>query len=637
MNRAAVAFAVAVAAAAASAWRESPDRAAPAAHDFRVDVLPHLQRLGCSSAYCHGSATGQGGFKLSLFGSDPVADYAAIVTEFGGRRIDRNAPDTSLIVQKALGKLDHGGGRRLPRDGEAHATLRAWIAAAAPWRGPDVTLGGLVVRREADRLLAIATVDGREVDVTERALFSTSHAGVVEVAPSGAVREIGPGRAHAIARWLDFTATIEVLVPFGATRATPASTHALDAAWHQHASDLGVAPASPVSTAVLARRLHLDLLGRPPTPQELRDFAAKPQIADTVRHLTTHAAFAEVWGEHLARWFDVPTEGGRRQLVAAVRRGDSLRTIARQVADGTVPAWVGRADPRDRAEHAARALLGVRIGCARCHDHPDDRWRRGDHLAFSAAFAPPRAAPGGGMTTGVLFDDAGQVVAPRWLALPGTRHAGAATFAEFVLDDGHQQLARHLANRLFAELLGRGLVEPADDHRPSNPALHAGMLAALVDEFVRSEGALAGLLTFVMTSSLYALPTVAPEDASGPWLLANAVREHRDTTFARALRAVLGRDPSGELPNEPLARELALRNGDFVHDALARGGTTIDALFDFASTPRERLDALWNTVLSRLPRDDEVNAFLPAVSADLAAFRDLACALLLGREFGERR
>src|SRR5690606_32932969 len=101
-------------------------------------VLPHLQRAGCSSAYCHGSASGQAGFRLSLFGSDPLADYGALVTELGGRRVDVAAPDRSLVLRKALGKLDHGGGRRLPRGGEAHAALRAWIAAGAPWQvGPD--------------------------------------------------------------------------------------------------------------------------------------------------------------------------------------------------------------------------------------------------------------------------------------------------------------------------------------------------------------------------------------------------------------------------------------------------------------------------------------------------------------------
>ena len=137
--------------------------------DFAQDVLPILQRQGCSSAYCHGSATGRGGMKLSLFGSDPAADYAAITAQFGGRRLDLREPRASLLVQKALGRLDHGGGRRLPRDGDGHRALLDWIAAGAPWRsGQPQELAGLEVERAGDRLAVRATfgasADGASVD-----------------------------------------------------------------------------------------------------------------------------------------------------------------------------------------------------------------------------------------------------------------------------------------------------------------------------------------------------------------------------------------------------------------------------------------------------------------------------------------
>jgi len=629
-----------------AAWSAGSGSRAPTdgrAHDFGHDVLPMLQRLGCASAYCHGGGTGQGGFKLSLFGSDPAADYAAITTEFGGRRLDLDAPDASLLLQKALGKLDHGGGRVLPRESALHERLRGWIGAGAPWRHADAgEVAELQLARTGDRLVAVALIGGRPVDVSDRALFSSTAPDLLEVTADGECRQLAAGRAFAIARFGLTTAALPFVQPLDVVAPTHAvlPAHGLDRAFVAHLGELGLVPAPPVDAAALARRLWLDLVARPPTPHELATFVAAPDVAATVWRLCARREWAEVWGAHLARWFELPPAAvaARERLVAALARGDDLRAIAARAADGDLAVWAHHADPRDRAEHAARALLGVRIGCARCHDHPDDRWTRREHQAWSAAFAPARAAPGGVMAAGMLFDDdSGQPVPPSWLQLPGSTVAADASLGEFVLDPGHGQLARHLANRVFAELIGRGVVDPVDDHRPSNPPLHAGMLQALTAEFTRSQGRLADLLVFVATSRIYAMQTVPPGDARARWLAATVGRRLGEPTFARALGAVLGKDVRGALPTEPLARELALRNGAFVHGALAAGGTTVDALFEFGGSPRERLDELWRTLLSRPPRADEVALCLAAASGDGDAFRDLAAAVLCGREFGERR
>src|SRR5262245_40387020 len=154
--------------------------------DFASDVLPILQRQGCSSAYCHGSATGRAGFKLSLFGSEPGADFAAITTALGGRRVDLRDPEHSLLVQKALGRLDHGGGRRVPRDSPSHRALLEWIAAGAPWcDGPEPTLADLELAQLGDHLQVRATftsATGLEVrDVTALALLSSTDPTVVEI------------------------------------------------------------------------------------------------------------------------------------------------------------------------------------------------------------------------------------------------------------------------------------------------------------------------------------------------------------------------------------------------------------------------------------------------------------------------
>ena len=623
-----------------------PDGGDGGSLDFTHDVLPFLQRQGCASAYCHGGATGQGGFKLSLFGSEALADYAAITAEFGGRRIDPEFPDRSLVLQKGLGKLDHGGGRRLPRDGQAWRRLREWIAAGAPWqRGAPRVLHSLALQRRGDQVLAAATFGNERVDVTDRALFSSSDPRIVAVDEAGRLQEVGPGRAFVIARFATATATLEVVRPFAADAApvvapTEATAHSLDRAWLRHLDELGLQAAAQAAPERLARRLHLDLVGRPPTPHEVQRFVAAPDVERTVRTLATRREFAAVWGEHLARWFELPAAATapRRALVEALARGDSLLRIVERIARGELPVIERLPDPRDRAEYAARTLLGLQLGCARCHDHPEDRWRQPEHLAFSAAFAPARAAAGGGMAAGVLFDEVtGQPVAPRWLALDDGEAAPHASFAQFVLGPAHGQLARNLANRVFAEVLGRGLVEPVDDHRASNPPAGAAMLQELAGAFTRTDGQLADVLAFVMTSRLYALESAPSDDARREWLAARTPTALSPAAFARAVAAVVGRDPGGTLPDEPLARELALRNGAFVHELLAAGGTTIDALFELGGSDRERLDELWRTLLSRAPRDDEIAAFLPLAGQDRAAFRDLAMAVLLGREFGQRR
>ncbi|MEO6594860.1 MAG: DUF1549 domain-containing protein [Planctomycetota bacterium] len=650
----------------------------PRAHfDFAYDVLPILQRQGCSSAYCHGSATGRAGFRLSLFGSEPAADYAAIATQFSGRRLDLRNPDQSLLVQKALGRLEHGGGRRLPRDGVAHEVLREWIAAGAPWHvGEARELHALRVAVRGERVVAEATFRTRanegpavEVvqDVSDVALFSTTDPTVVDVDSEGRLATRGAGQVYVMARFGNLTATTRLVRPFGSDAApvveSARAVHAVDRAWLAHLSGLGLRPTAAVDATLLARRLHLDLVGRPPTPQELDAFVSCPDVAATTARLASRRECAEVWGAHLARWFELPEADDERPAAAGARRsrellvqsladGDSLPSIARRVATGELGLLDRSSDPRDRAEYAGRTLLGKRIGCARCHDHPSDRWRRSEHLAFSACFASPRPDGSGGTMAGAMFDtESGERVEPRFLALASDGPTGPnwpngpdessetdrrRDVADFLLSQEHDAFAHNASNRVFALVFGRGLVEPLDDHRPGNPPLAAGMLEAVLAEFHRDGGRLSDLLTFLLTSRAYSAGPAMQDGPEVDYLAARASRPLDSDAFQRAVTAVVGRAPLATLPSSPLARELALRNGPLLHELLAAGGTTIDATFALCSTDQERLVELWRTVLSRPPRAEELERCLP-FAADLATFRDLAYGLLTGREFGHRR
>ena len=638
----------------------------PRAFDFTHDVLPVFQRYGCSSAYCHGSATGRAGLKLSLFGSDPAADYAALATQLGGRRVDLRDPDQSLLLQKALGRLDHGGGRRLPRDGAGHHLLRDWIAAGAPWQeGEPRRLRALRVVVRGDRVVAEATFakDASSVetevvqDVSDVALFSSTDPTVVDVDAEGRFEARGEGQAWLMARYGNMTALVRIVRPFARTAVLEPqrAAHALDRAWMAHLDEIGLPLLPRVDALQLARRIHLDLVGRPPTPQELDAFSSAPDVAATVARLVQKPEFAEVWGSHLARWFELPGSGeegpaaaaasrSREALVQAIARRDTLPAIARSVVLGAGGLLDRFGDARDRADFAGRALLGMRIGCARCHDHPSDRWRHREHLAFSACFASARPDGAGGTMAGVMFDtESGEPVEPRFLALSANTAWSPVTadrrgeLAVFLFGGQHDAFAANACNRVFAILFGRGLVEPIDDQRPGNPPLAGGMLTALIDEFHRTSGQLPALLTFLLTSSIYAAPVAATDGPDAAYLAARASRPLAPATYLRAVSAVVGRDVQGSLPASPLARELALRNGPLLHDALRSGGTTIDATWELCNTPQERLVELWRLVLSRAPRADEVQRFLPMAGQDLAAFRDLAYALLTGREFGHHR
>ena len=609
----------------------APD-AAPA--DFTHDVLPLLQRAGCSSAYCHGSATGRGGFKLSLFGSDPRADYEAITQELDGRRIDRAEPERSLLLQKPALRVPHGGGRRLPAGGEEYRVLREWIVRGTPWHGgPARSLAGLDLALEGGALRARARFDdGSTRDVTGLATFTSSDPEVATVSTDGTVELRDAGEAWLLARYGNQNARLAVRRPF-ATVPVETSDHPLDRVWLARLAELGLAPAPPAGAEILRRRLYLDLAGRPPAPHE----QDQCDVAARVDALLERREFAETFGAHLARWLGAEQARG---LADAVARGDSLPEIARLVLEREL--GTRRGDPRDRAEHVGRAFLGIRIGCARCHDHPLDRGRRGEHLAFAACFADPRPAPGGGTTDGKLFDpDTGEEVAPALLPLDGAR-AGTDLVA-FVLDEGHGLLAQNLANRVFAALVGRGLVEGQDDHRLSNPPVHEALLAALVAEWRRTGGDLRALVRTIATSRLYAASSEAAagdpatEQARVRWFARREARPLDDAVLARSFAFVLGvrRPAMGAVA--PLARQLAVQNGPLLHEALAEG-TLVDSVLDLGPRDR-RLDGLYALVLARAPRAEERAKFQPLLEGDdpRTALRDLAFALLAGREFSSNR
>lgn len=566
---------------------------------FVLDVEPWLQKQGCSSAYCHGSATGRKGFKLSLFGGDPRADWQAITQDLGGRRIDLVRAEHSLVLQKPSLALRHGGGRKLPADGAAYAMLARWIREGARF-DPETAVDALRIVERDGCCRAIATVGGSERDVTASASWTSSDPSLATIDGDGRVERHGPGRVLLVARFAGAEATRSEVVPFGP------------------GPGLGLVPAPDAGPDRLARRLWLDLAGRLPDPIELERFTSLPaseRVPRTVTELVGAPAFDTVFAGHLASWFEIPP-GDARQLVRLpldgfVRRLLALRTFLEK-----------REDPRDRAELFARSLLGLRIGCARCHDHPLDRWKRSEHLAFSACFASPRPRSGGSMGPGVLFDpDSGTPVTARLLPLRGATTSEHRDVVTFALETARETVRANFANRVLALLLGHGAVEPVDDLRPSNPASEPEWLVALA----KQADDLPSLVRAIVTSPEYRRDSEpdAALDHGGARVRHFARREARELPprlLVRAIASALGVPLEVELPAEPLARELALANGTWLADAVARSGLA-----------HAGLDELFLRTLSRHPSDAERAAF---ADEDRVA---LACALFRSREFRSLR
>jgi len=667
---------VALAAAVASGdGAEPPPRAA---FHFDYDILPILQRQGCSSAYCHGSAKGRGGFKLSLFASDPEADFRAIATDLGGRRLDLRDPGNSLILKKPSRTVPHQGGLRLPKDSAEYAALEDWIRNGARYSDRlGVDIQELSLSREGNRVRARARFrqGSQELwrDVTRLSVFTCSDERVCSVDRDGNLSLLGPGEAWVFARYAGRNARLAVLRSYGAdqgegaaTRATGDGKHPLDAVWLYRLSELGLRPSSPAPADTLARRLYLDLVDRPPTPLELQRFLDLPpgeRVPKTADRLITRhrAEFGRKLARHLAEWMEVPdpeveTEPAprlalyrqlRRELTREMEAGTTLQQLTAKVLSGSHALVTRFSDPRDRAEFVGRAFLGIRIGCARCHDHPLDRWRQQDNLAFSAYFANRRPDPDGGLVEGILFHpETDRPVEPRLLPTGHEAPAGldhAQTVRWYVLDGAKEMFLRNMANRIFQSLVGRGLVEPLDDHRISNPASHESLLQVLADEL--AQGGLRKLVKLIVTSRLYQQDSKPVGDkqiaaARQHFLAQREARPLASATFRNAVSRVLGVAIAEPLPESPLARHLALLNGSFLHRALEQPNN-VEAILDFTPSAPQQLREIFLLILSRPIRPEEAGHLGSLWTGDAATrkaqARDLAFALLASREFGSNR
>lgn len=542
--------------------------------DFLRDVRPVLTKAGCAAGACHAAQHGQGGFKLSVFGHDPGADYDAIARAGRGRRVNPAFPAGSLLLEKPTMAVAHGGGARLVPGSVGLRVLEQWIAAGCPQpAAPAVEVTSLVIRpqqrigrpgmRQQFRVVA-GYSDGSERDVTALGTYESIDEGVVHIDATGHATAVGRGQAAVMVRYEGRVAASTVVVPF--LDAEP--TQAVAAVWEGDVSGpidgpaaekfaaLGLVPAPPCDDATFIRRASLDAIGGLPEPAAVEAFIAatepdkRARLIDRLLGLTGDPAqdvhndrYAAFW---TLRWSDLLRNSSasigpqgmwalHNWLRESFRVNKPYDAMVRELvtARGSIyssgPANYFRVygDVTAQTEATSQLFLGLRLDCAKCHQHPFESLSQADYYGMAAFFARVSSKTSEdfglfGRDMVVMVGQSGETTHPRTGArLPPTPLGGAPTdhpldrrlpLADWLTSPDNPAFARAIVNRCMGWLLGRGVVHPVDDIRSTNPPSNERLLDELARDFVAHGHDLKHLLRTIMTSRLYGLSSQPTAD-----------------------------------------------------------------------------------------------------------------------------
>lgn len=693
----------------------------PAPVSFRNEVVPILTKAGCNAGGCHGKAEGQNGFRLSIFGYDAESDYAALVLEGRGRRVSRAAPDTSLLLQKGTAQVPHGGGRKIEPDSYRHRRLRRWIEEGAGLDAADSDTGRIVtieVEPPEQVLLAggaqqlrVSAVDaaGHRTCVTTEAAYESNAGTIAEVDVAGLVRASDiPGEAAIFVRYLGHVAVCRITLPRpGVTFERPAETNFIDRLVWDKLQRLGIPPSGPADDAEFLRRVYLDTIGTLPTPDEARAFLADPspdKRARLIDRLLEREEYADYW---TMRWLDIlradplriTPEGAaamQRWLNRQFRENRPYNDFARElltvqgntVAEGPGAFYKVFRKPEEASSAVSQLLLGVRIECAQCHHHPSERWGQDDYIGLAGFFTgiTLKALPGGNeaiVSRGgkdLPHPRTGEVVAARALGAEPADFSPAAdrraALADWMTAPDNRFFARAIANRLWAHYFGRGLVEPIDDLRETNPASNEPLMAALAAHLHEVRFDLKAFTRTLLNSDVYQLSsraddsnrddlqnfshalhkslpaevlldaisqsTGSPEKFNG-WLAGyrsievwdNRVPSYFFRIFGRPVRATVC---ECERSNEPsITQALHLLNSPEIMAKIRDRHGRARKLATSDLRPDEIIDELYLATLSRQPTAEETvlmrEAFSSPEATRRAAAEDVLWALLNSKEF----
>lgn len=523
---------------------------APSPVSFRHDVVPVFSQAGCNMGACHGTPTGKGGFKLSLRGYLPDDDFRLLSRELAGRRINPFAVETSMILRKPLGEQPHEGGLRLKRGTKPYEMLYGWIAEGAkddPQAKKavklEITPGTRVLNAPAktQQVAVVVTYeDGTTRDVTPICYYDSSNPEIAAVDANAHVTFKNRGEVAIIAHYLDLVAISRLthLIDVPDFRVVEVPTdNRIDQAVITKLNWMRIAPSEPSTDAEFIRRVYLDAIGQLPTPGETQAFladGAADKRAKLIDGLLARPEFNDFWALKLA---DVLRSNGRliqpkgayvfhRWIREQVERDTAMDQFVRELLTGDGSTFRNPAanyyrisrDPESAVETTAQLFLGVRIQCAKCHNHPFERWTQDDYYGFAAFFARVRQKKGNVPEEEVIYSAAdgevrqprtGQTMPPKALGGPVLNEGDRrAQFAAWLTGPENPFFAKSLVNRVWYHLMGRGIVEPVDDFRDSNPASNDELLNGLAEDFSRNGYNLRGLVRSILNSRTYQFSAV---------------------------------------------------------------------------------------------------------------------------------
>jgi hypothetical protein len=697
---------------------------------FRLDVMPVLFRAGCNSGGCHGAAIGKDGFHLSLFGYDPAGDYYRLTQQIPGRRIDLAVPEQSLLLLKAIGTVPHSGGRRFKPDTEYYNTLLQWIRAGAPDDSanvPQVTGLSLVpdkfvfTGKEKQKQKPLEVVaqysDGSTRVVNNLALYLTNNKNTADIDDKGVVTPGKRGDTFVFARFAKFTigAEITVLPPGKFKWPKITGYNYIDGLIDDKLKNLRIIPSALAADDVFLRRAYFDLIGMPPKPEEYYSFLkdkSRTKRATLIDELLKRPEFADLWAAKWAETLKVRSDNnsafGTDRKAAyeyyqwihdQMKRNVPLDQFVRAQVDGvgsnlTNPAVnlytmlpQGQYDPKAVAQDVAQVFTGMRVQCAQCHNHPFDRWTQDDYYGFVSFFTGVKRKVASEAREFYIYDDPNAAPAKHLLdghPVPAKFLGGdapdvkgkdpRAALADWLTSKDNSWFRENLANRIWAQFFGRGIVDPVDDVRISNPPSNRELLQALGRKLAEYNFDAKKLIRDICNSRTYQLSEVPNEtnrDDADQFsrahlrrlradVLLDAIAEVTDTPTAfgqmpGGLRAVQ-LDEGNRISNnyflktfglcsresvnasetrlEPtLAQALHLVNGDTVETKINRS-TVVSTLLAAKKPAAEILDEMFIRTLSRKPSEAEKKKLLPLLASnDRKAYDDVFWALLNSTEF----
>jgi hypothetical protein len=686
---------------------------------FKNDVMPVFMRAGCNTGSCHGAARGKDGFRISLFGFDPDGDYYRITRELGARRINLALPESSLLMEKSCGAVPHTGGKRFDKDSEYYGTMLNWLQAGAP-ADPQAppkcvqveVFPKAVVMEGADvtqQFIARAKyADGSDRDITNLAVFMTNNDNSAPVNADGLVTAANRGEAFIMARFDTHTVVSQVIVlPANMQYTAPAITgNYVDHLVGAKLNKLRILPSDLCTDEEFLRRVSLDITGTLPTEEEYTQFmadASPDKRAKLVDRLLERKEFSEIWAMKWAELLMIKSSNQvsykaaylyNAWLTDKIANNVPLNEMVRELLSATGGTFTEPAtnyyqietDTLKTAENVAQIFMGIRTQCAQCHNHPFDQWTMDDYYSFASFFSQIGRKRGEDYRETIVFNRGGGEVnhlvtgrplPPKFLGGAQPDTAGKdrrALLAEWLTQPDNPFFARNVSNRIWAHFFGKGIVEPVDDVRVSNPPSNPELLESLAKKLVEYNYDFKALVRDICNSQTYQRSTQRNESNQldelnfahgnvrriqaemmldcisqatqtkdkfqGLPLGARAVQiadgqtsTYFLTTFGRATRQTVCACEVNTDPN--LSQALHLINGDTVQNKIAQGGL-IKSQLDAAKTPEQVVESIYVRCLTRKPTADETAKLMQVVQQAAnpqQGLEDVFWAVMNSREF----